>query len=208
VPGPPPTLAPYAAELYRSLLPLAYADEQVDWALASYAGGHGEMYQELDTLVRDSPAGPGWSSLLDVDRCPTKALPWLGQFIGVNVDTGKPDEAQRQQIRDTAGMKRGTPAAMIAAAQPTLTGNKSVFLFEREGGAYRLSVRTFIDETPNPAATLAALMTQKPAGIILDFNTMPRWTWRTLRDSFATWQLVKTHYTNWQGVRDNVPPAP
>jgi Phage tail protein (Tail_P2_I) len=200
-------LASYAAELYRSLLPLAYAEEHVDNALATYLGAFGSMFQEIDELVRDSDSGPGYSILFDVARCPSKALPWLGQFVGVAVDPARSDADQRQQIRDEAGMKRGTPGAIAAAAAPTLVGTRSVMFYERDPDAYSFKVRTFNDETPDRNATYAALLTQKPAGLLMDYAAIPRWTWRTLRDSFATWQDVIDHYADWQGVLTNTPPA-
>ena len=57
-----PVLASVAAELYRGLLPLAYADPQHDYPLAKYVAGIGGQYQDIDDVVRDTPAGPGWSA--------------------------------------------------------------------------------------------------------------------------------------------------
>lgn len=203
-----PTLDPVAAEYYRSLLPLAYADADLGWPLLNFLAALGAITQGVDDIVRDSPEGPGWSVLFDVDRAPLDVLPWLGQWVGVTVDTTRTDADQRQQIRDESGFRRGTPAAIVAAAQTTLTGTKTVLMYERDTGAYRLTIHTFSDETPDPAATLAAILTQKPAGIILFYSVIPTWTWRTLRDSFSTWQDVKDWYADWQHVIDNDPTAP
>lgn len=204
----PPALFPVAAELYRSLLPLAWADADNGYPLAALCAAIGSMRQDLDDLVRDSDAGPGWSALLDVDRAPSNALPWLGQFVGVTVDTTRDDPGQRAMIRDEAGFRRGTPASIVSAAQSTLTGMKSVLMVERDTSAYHLKIRTYDVETPDPAATLAAILTQKPAGIVLDYDTVSTWTWETLRDAFATWQDVSDYYADWQHVKDDNPTHP
>jgi hypothetical protein len=170
------------------------------------------MAQEIDDLVADSDAGPGWSPIMDVDRAPVKALPWLGQWVGVTVDTSRSEDAQRAQIRDEAGFRRGTPAAIVAATRSTLvpvvSDPPTVLMTERDTGAYRLKIRTYDVETPDPAATLAAILTQKPAGIVLDYDTISTWTWEVLRDSFATWQDVNDYYADWQHVKDDSPTHP
>lgn len=74
----------------------------------------------------------------------------------------------RDAIRRQGGKGRGTPDAILSAAEDTLTGNRSGRIIERVGGnAYALELVTRPSETPDPAATLAAAMTQKPAGMSL-----------------------------------------
>ena len=67
------------------------------------------MFQDVEDLVRDSPAGdPGWSELLDLDRCPPEALDWLGQFVGIRIPAGLNDLQSRAWISSTDGFRRGT----------------------------------------------------------------------------------------------------
>lgn len=155
--------------LYERLAPLGYDDEAQDWALLILCGALGVMGQSLRDLVADSEAGPGWSSLLDVDRCPAPFLPFLAQFVGVRLPVGVAEAEARERIRTPAGFRRGTPAAIVAAAQRTLIGAKTVSLFERDGGAYRLTVVTRTSETPDTAATERAIRGEKPAGILLTY---------------------------------------
>ena len=70
-----------------------------------------KMFEEVDTYVRDTDAGPGWSMLLDVDRIPNKGLAWLAQFVGVTLNDQLDDATQRQRIRETDGFRRGSPDA-------------------------------------------------------------------------------------------------
>jgi hypothetical protein len=211
---PPSELTPdtFAARLYAALAPLAYAEESTSWALLVYCNALGVMYQLIEDLVRDTSDGPGWSLLLDLDRCPDWALPWLGQFAGVRVISGSTPDQMRARIASTDGFKRGTVAALMGAAQATLTGAKAVVFRERDHDpadtpnyAYYLSVRTYADQTPNPSATLAALMTQKPAGIVLNYAAASGQDWQQVKNDYATWGDVKSHYTDWLAVAVDEP---
>src|SRR5215467_11358862 len=84
---PPADLTPdtFAERLYDMLAPLAQQDPHNAWALLIYINAIGLMFQEVEDLVRDSPEGPGWSELLDLNRAPTQALPWLAQLVGVRL---------------------------------------------------------------------------------------------------------------------------
>jgi hypothetical protein len=84
---PPPTLESFAANLYASLAPLAWVDDQVEWSLAKFSGAFGEMFQAVEDVARDTPEGPGWSAVVDITRCPSGWLGWLAQFVGVSVSS-------------------------------------------------------------------------------------------------------------------------
>jgi hypothetical protein len=94
---------------------------------------------------------------------------------------------------------------MVAAAQPHLTDSKTVMLFERDTSAYHLSVRTLTDETPDEDKVLRALMSQKPAGIVLDYDTVSGQTYLQLRTDYATYTLVEADYETYLGVREDAP---
>lgn len=136
------------------------ADEDTTGQLLSWLDGIGQLLQVLDTLCRDgtdssgNPA-PGWSQALDINRAPTYVLPWLGQFVGVRVDTSLADALQRSQIQNEQGFARGTVAAIQAAAQPFLAGGYSVTVLERDTSPYHLTVQ--VPSAGLPYATYAAL---------------------------------------------------
>src|SRR5262245_60842997 len=92
-----PTLDPVAAELYAEAEPLQYAEASLDYPLARLCGGLGVPLEEIAALARESDAGAGWSALLDPSRCPTWALPWLGQFVGVAI-VGEVTDANRAAV--------------------------------------------------------------------------------------------------------------
>jgi hypothetical protein len=67
---------------------------------------------ELD--ITNYFGAPGWSQVLDINRCPAYALPWLGQFIGVNLakTPALNYEQSVQKILSRSGFGRGTLAAL------------------------------------------------------------------------------------------------
>lgn len=216
---PPLDLVPetYSARLYEMLGPLAQWDPQAAWSLLILVNaiGSGLGFQLVEDLVRDTPEGPGWSALLDVERCPEIALPWLAQLVGVRLPPGLSEADQRARIRSTDGFRRGTRAAMIGAARATLTGGRTVLFRERDGAghgypaspdyAYVLTVHTYTSETPNPTATLNALLAQKPGGILMFYTAIDGQDWQQLRDNWANWGAVKTGYSDWLDVKTDQP---
>ena len=212
--APPDELAPetFAERTYDGLEPLAVFDEANGWSLLILVNALGTMFQLVEELVRDTAEGPGWSMLMDVDRCPDIALPWLGQFAGVRLLPGSTPDEQRTRIKSTDGFKRGTPAALTAAAKATLTGSQTVVLRERYSapqvpdpdGAYYLYVATYTVETPNPAATQQALLSQKPAGIVLVYTAITGQDYQTVKNTTATYAALKSKYASYGAVRADI----
>lgn len=200
-----PVIGTAGAELYADLAPLAYDDENQNWALMTLAAAIGAMLQPINDLARDTPAGPGWSQLLDVTRCPTNALPWLAQFVGVQLTPGLTDAQWRTQIVMEAGMARGTVATMRAAAKKYLTGSQTVGILERTSDAYNFTVVTYTSETPDSDLVLAALTAAKPAGLVMDYLTVTGQIWQQLIDNYATWADVISAYATWQDVINDTP---
>ena len=144
-------LAIFGPNSYENMLPAVNGthDENQDYALLYYLVGAGQMFDEIENIVRDSDLGMGWSPLVDVNRCPDKGLDWFGQFVGVKLPQGLTEDQRRQRIKSTDGWKRGTPAAIKAAPVPYLTGNGTVILYERDTSAYHFQVLTYTSETPS-----------------------------------------------------------
>jgi hypothetical protein len=215
--APPAALTPdsFAERLYLMLAPVARDDYDNAWSLLIYMNAIGTMFQLVEELVRDTPDGPGWSLLLDLNRCPPEALAWLAQLVGVRLPGGLSDADTRAWIASTSGWRRGTRDAMTGAAAATLTGSKTVIFFERDGAAmgypqspeyaYCLNVATYIDQTPDPAATLAALIAQKPGGILLNYSTVAGQTYELLNANNADYATVKAKYANYAAVRTDEP---
>jgi hypothetical protein len=132
-------------------------------------------------------------------------LPWLGQWVGVRLaivgDLSEPATAERAQIKQHSNFQRGTPSAILNAIQSTLTGTKHVTFVERYlGNAYRQNVIVYDYETPNPAAALNSYLSQKPGGILYNFNVIPGEAWD---ESTVTWDTPASGVT-WDTASGNV----
>lgn len=131
--------------------------------------------EPADQLIQPAdPDAPSWirwwPAAFDLDGTPDPV--WLGQLIGTAVPGGLTLEEQRAYIADRPAWRRGTRAALLAAVQSTLTGLKRVTIDERDGSAWQLTVSVYEAETPDPDAALAAALSQKPVGIVLDFQVL------------------------------------
>lgn len=160
----------FGAELYDSALPLAYGDADHDDAFLILCDAIGTMAAQLELLTRvDEDDHDPWSVILDAERAPGYMLPYLAQFVGQTIPVGTPDDAARDMIRSPSNQERGTAAKMIHDAKATLTGSQYVRLIERDGSPFRFSVIVRTSECPDPAATEAAILASKPAGLALNF---------------------------------------
>lgn len=129
--------------------------------------------ESTDYLLTPTTVGrvvqPG-TPLSDAARTPYPA--WLAQVAGQVIPMSTPTEVARQQLLARRVDRRGTPAAMVAAVKATLTGQARVLLTERYGGdPWVVRVVTYTAETPDPAATRAAALSEKPVGLVLDYQT-------------------------------------
>jgi hypothetical protein len=164
--------------------------------MAVYLSAIAAAFEEVYTLVM--PFGdpedqvnfwPSWAVLLDPTNCPTNLLPFLSQFNGTAVPPGTSDAVARQQIRTEASMYRGTVAAMVQAAQNQLTGTQQVLLRERTSAAgtpdpYHVILTYNTGQCQSPAALIAAVEAQKPAGIQISYVGTAGYTWN---ESQRTW---------------------
>lgn len=188
-----PAIGSYAERVYALLEPVAKQDEALGWPLLLYIDALCVNSQVVEDIVRDTDDGPGWARLFDPALAPEWALPWLAQLAGVVLPSAPALSVadQRLRIAEQPALRRGTRAAIVSTAQAYLTGTRQVFIVERTGGAYGLTIRTFLSETPDPDALLAALLrTQKPAGIVLDYAAVIGQDWATVVANYATWADV------------------
>lgn len=137
----------FGLAIYKQLKPLQYAEALFDWPLLKFAGAIGQIFQQSDTMARSG--GPvAWSALLDIDKIPDEGLPWLGQWVGVDIDTTLTPAEQRQQIRNHENWGRGRPLALKRSVQRYLSGTRTVDLVERDTSPWHFLIVTYDNETP------------------------------------------------------------
>ena len=147
-----PELAPTGERLRDRTAPLAPHDDRYGYAHAYLCGSLGAIFDEVAEVFDPEGDIPPMAPLLDPELCPDWALPWLAQFVGIVLPAGIPPDDARALIHSVYGFRRGTPAAMRAAAALYLTGTKTVNFRERDPDSpdppYTLEVVTLEDELP------------------------------------------------------------
>lgn len=170
----PTDISEFGEAVYSQLKPVADLDEANNWALLNFVGAIAEMFKLMDQLAHSDPP---WSRMIDPDLVPVEGLPWLGQLIGVTVNTQLSEADQRLQIKQKIGWTRGTVEAIKNAVKPYLTGTKTVMVRERDTSPYHFSIFTYSTETP------------------------PNKTYQDLYNSYATYQAFfvanATYETYW-----------
>jgi hypothetical protein len=195
---PAPVLGSVGAELLGETEPLAYDDANNSYIFAHVCEAIGRMWQPIADIVNDDEENgyPGWSALVDIDRAPAYAFPWLAMVAGVRLTLGADEDAQREEIRRADGQKRGRPSAVLRAAKRGLTGSQAVFIFERDGGsAYQVRLATLTSETPNPTQTAADIRAAIPMGNVVTYEVVD-----VAADTYDTLWLTHRDYDEVESV--------
>lgn len=192
---------PTTDRLYDALGP-AITGQDPSGLLAPWLDGPGHLLGEVDDVVRDTDSGLGWSR--EFDPALAKHPRWTAQLLGVQVPDGVSEQTIRDLIVARPSFRRGTPGALRAAAQALLTGTKRVDLFERDGTAYRLRVRTYTAETPDPAAVERALREVKPAGLALTYEVFTGAPYDERDAAFATYDELDASATTYDTLDGSV----
>lgn len=190
---------PTTDALYAAIGPGITQDD--DGTLLAWLDGPGSLLGEVDDVVRDTDL-PGWAAELTAAR--THRPRWTAQLLGVNPPASATDDQVRSLILARPAFRRGTVGAIVAAAQDTLTGSRYVYVIERYGSPYQIRVQTFTEETPDPIAAEAAVRAQKPAGLVLVFETVPMTSYAALEaeaaETYTAFEATAAEtYTAWEG---------
>lgn len=202
-----PAVSPTAEELYASLGAYAVGDEDQDWHLLLFCEALCAAFVEpIAELVSERDGRVPWEGLFSPADCPVEFLPWLAQWTGSTLTSGMTEAEMRAAITLPAGWRRGTLDALTQAVERTLTDSKTVHVDERYGdAAYQLRVRTLATETPDAAATEAAVRSQKPIGISLMYDAIVSQDWDDLVADHSDWDAVIADYPTWAGATLDLP---
>ena len=176
-----------AEQLTESLGPFSAESEELGQFLEALADPTESIY----SIVGEEAQDVGWSIVFDADTCPAEILPWLAQFEGVTLTEDMNEAQRRTAIKVREGAARGRPATIISRVERTLMISRRIILEERyEDNAYVLYVRTFAAETPSEDLTRAAIISQKPAGLVLDYQVIAEGSYDALELAFETYDDI------------------
>ena len=210
--GTPRTEAQVEEYVYR-LLPDYVRDDDAG-TLATYLGK--STAASIGPALRLADIGDpdtsvtGTAELANPDAAPRTWLAWLGWLVGIDLDT-IPDAEKRAAISESSSLqRRGSKRAIIRATQRELTGSKSCRVYWNLSGTdpYLITVVTLTAQTPDSVAALAAAVTEKPAGIDLDLQTVTGATYAELAAEYADYDAVAAAFPDYDDLGDWVPPTP
>jgi hypothetical protein len=206
-----PAISTSGERLYSRLLPIFQQDEDYGWFGRYLCGAIMDgTLQGLDDIVLGSEIDgvlyPPWVIVFVPAVCPDSWLPWSASVYGVTLTPGISAEAQRAEIEELPPQKRGGVEAMETAGKRTLTGSKTLNIFEQPNGlSYQMVAVSTPAQTPSEQATLNALLSQKAGGIKLTYVVTADWLVieleqaykgkdvHELEAAFASVHAVETH---------------
>lgn len=160
------------------------------------------------TLADPDTSLSGESELVKADRVPRAWLSWRGALVGVDVSALDVESARTIVAAASSARPRGSRASIATAVARTLsTPNPAprVWANFSETDPYRISIVTNIAQTPDPVATLQAAMAEKPAGMVLELQTVEAATWAEVEMAFATWADVEAAFATWADLEEWIP---
>jgi hypothetical protein len=187
------------------------SDAENGYVGAILSGAFATMIDPVSDIVRDQADGtPGYAILFSPDALVSigrpEWLPWLAQFVGDSQAVlSAPDVATKQAIIKTPlNFTRGRPSTIVAAAQNTLTGARTVILNTFLGGSSNaLGITTFTSQTPNPTATINAIMAVMPAWIVPTISVVTGGDYATLAASHSSYSLMEAAHTHYSDIPTN-----
>lgn len=211
-----PVVHPAAEQVYR-LLPdfMRAADqvEQIDYTALRYLAGAAvglEKAADFLTLVDPDTSVTGTCELVNAAACPRPYLGWLGWLVGIDISEIA-DPFVRVAIGNAAAtQRRGSKGSIRDAVQRTLTGSKSCRVYWNLSGTepYLITVITVTGQTPDSVATLEAALTEKPAGIDLQLQTVDGTTYAEIAANFDDYAEVAATFPTYTDLTTYVPPSP
>ncbi len=201
-------------QIYR-LLPdfMRDADLDSDFLTLRYLAGAGVptvKAVEMLTIADANTSVTGTCEMANPQAIPRAYLRWLGWLVGI--DTGSLAESDiRSAIGDAAvTQRRGSLSALRTVIARTLTGSKSMRIYVNPSGTdpYRITVITQTDQTPDEAATLAAAMSEKPAGMRLTLTVIDGGTYGDVFANHTDYTDIDATFADYIALNQWDPPTP
>lgn len=195
------------------------ADERGDGTLEAFAGaiatGADPARAFLDAADPDTSVS-GTCEPVNPARASRALLPWLGWLVGIDTSALPAADVRSVLGQAASSQRRGSVDAIAAAVARTLTGSRDVEVIAKpadpditpwdydtanaydntrryDGGVtdpWLIVVITKTAQTPDSVATLAAAVSEKPAGMQLELRTLDGSTYADLVTRYGTYDAM------------------
>ena len=187
-----------ATESYAAFAPAVDAFGDPQGFFKRYMHAIGRMFREAEDIISDQADGtPGFGTSLDIDRAPDSVLPWLAVISG---NPNKGGVNLRDHIRRQRSFNRGTVESLVHEIQDHLTGTKTVYVFERQGGAYRMGIAVLGSESPGATILDEVIKANKAAGIIVTLFEIAGGDFDTLTATHSDFADVTATFTDFDDI--------
>ena len=192
---PLPPLTPWAKRVYDELrepdnLPDKRRLPEVNGDLSKVCDAFGAPYEKGAWVRGLGTELEPFRQAMNVSTAPIWLLPYLAQFVGVQIPKGTSEADARAMIMDRTHQLRGKPQTIIDVTKTFLTGDKAVFLQEQSDGNpffFRLYIRS--SEAPGDLTALKqAIAAVKPGAFTFEIVLSDAITWNA---SLSTWDLAQ-----------------
>jgi hypothetical protein len=215
-----PAVSPAAESTYRLLPDYVRAgDEDAAWTVLAFTAaistGLDPARALLDASDPDTSVS-GTCEPVNPARADRRFLPWLGWLVGIDTSTLPAGDVRAALAAAAVTQRRGSVDAIAAAVRRTLTGSRDVAVIAKpadpditpwaydtanpydsarryDGGVtdpYLIVVITKAAQTPDEPATLAAALTEKPAGMNLELRALTAATYNDLSSRYGTYSAM------------------
>lgn len=201
----PITLTDSGQRIYDAITPLMAQDAENGYAGAILSGALATMLDKPAYFARGVEGEPG-AVIFDVDNVDASWLPWLSQFVGDSsaVQNTTDVATQRALIKAPTNFLRGRPSTFVKVGQTTLTGTKTVLVYQNSPSApWGINIITFTSETPNPTATKNAFLSVMPAWLVPTIQVLTGGNYTTLAGSHTSYSAMEAAHTHYSDIPTN-----
>lgn len=195
--------------LYNSLGYHRDLDGATDFTHRKFCEAWCSAIQDIYDIVRERSDSPSWAILLDPDRCPTVALPYLAQYVGVAITPEMSELQIRNEIKEPTGWARGRPPAMRIATRRTLKPvadeELMVIIRTRTPEVGHHYVRTLLAQTPDPERTERIVRSAIPAWEMLDYEAIDGVTFADIAAKFDTFGDLTAGFPTFKDLAEVLP---
>lgn len=155
-----------------------------------------------DVSDLSDPGDHPWSDAFDLDATP--APRWLGAVTGTPMPMGLTAAQARATVRDRSTWQRGTPAALLAAARSAYTRGH-IELLERNGSAWKATLRVYGATNLELEQVRVAAAAQKPVGIVLTVEAAVGATYAHLSAVHGTYAELAAEFPTYDAMTSHQP---